>query len=223
MSTACAPGCWMPCASFASCAACCHGGSSSHRTISGIAAATCCPPSWRTPSSRDRPRSACPRGRRRRLSPGVAKDAFSLWLNQHTEEAEKLAEMCINNAQSRLRSAKKVTRKKVSAGPALPGKLADCSGEDPSRGELFLVEGDSAGGSAKQARDREFQAILPLRGQDPEHLGSGFPGNTGLPGGAQYFRGPGHRPGQRRPVRACATTRSASWPTRIPTACTSPP
>ena len=96
---------------------------------------------------------------------GVAKDAFSLWLNQHTEEAEQLAEMCINNAQSRLRSAKKVTRKKVSAGPALPGKLADCSGEDPERGELFLVEGDSAGGSAKQARDREFQAILPLRGK----------------------------------------------------------
>jgi len=96
---------------------------------------------------------------------GVAKDAFSLWLNQHTEEAEKLAEMCINNAQSRLRTAKKVTRKKVSAGPALPGKLADCSGEDPVRGELFLVEGDSAGGSAKQARSREFQAILPLRGK----------------------------------------------------------
>jgi topoisomerase-4 subunit B len=96
---------------------------------------------------------------------GVAKDAFSLWLNQHTEEAEKLADMCINNAQSRLRLAKKVTRKKVTAGPALPGKLADCSGEDPSRGELFLVEGDSAGGSAKQARSREFQAILPLRGK----------------------------------------------------------
>jgi topoisomerase-4 subunit B len=96
---------------------------------------------------------------------GVAKDAFSLWLNQHTEEAEKLAEMCINNAQSRLRTAKKVTRKKVTAGPALPGKLADCSGEDPSQGELFLVEGDSAGGSAKQARDRGFQAILPLRGK----------------------------------------------------------
>ena len=96
---------------------------------------------------------------------GVAKDAFSLWLNQHTQEAEQLAEMCINNAQSRLRSAKKVTRKKVATGPALPGKLADCSGEDPTRGELFLVEGDSAGGSAKQARDREFQAILPLRGK----------------------------------------------------------
>jgi topoisomerase-4 subunit B len=96
---------------------------------------------------------------------GVAKDSFSLWLNQHTEEAEKLAEMCISNAQSRLRTARKVERKRVTAGPALPGKLADCSGQDTERGELFLVEGDSAGGSAKQARDREFQAILPLRGK----------------------------------------------------------
>jgi topoisomerase-4 subunit B len=96
---------------------------------------------------------------------GVAKDAFSLWLNQHTEEAEQLAEMCINNAQGRLRASKKVARKKVTSGPALPGKLADCSGQDTSRSELFLVEGDSAGGSAKQARNREYQAILPLRGK----------------------------------------------------------
>ena len=96
---------------------------------------------------------------------GVAKDAFGLWLNQHTSDAERLAELCIERAQSRLRSAKKVVRKKVASGPALPGKLADCSSEDPERGELFLVEGDSAGGSAKQARDREYQAILPLRGK----------------------------------------------------------
>ena len=96
---------------------------------------------------------------------GVAKDAFCLWLNQHTAEAELLAELCINRAQARLRSAKKVVRKKVTSGPALPGKLADCTSEDPAYGELFLVEGDSAGGSAKQARNREFQAILPLRGK----------------------------------------------------------
>ena len=96
---------------------------------------------------------------------GVAKDAFGLWLNQHTEEGDKLAELCISNAQKRLRSAKKVARKKVTQGPALPGKLADCSSGDTSRSELFLVEGDSAGGSAKQARDREFQAIMPLRGK----------------------------------------------------------
>lgn len=96
---------------------------------------------------------------------GVAKDAFSLWLNQHTEEGDKLADFCISNAQKRVRSSKKIARKRVTAGPALPGKLADCSSDDPAYGELFLVEGDSAGGSAKQARDRVNQAIMPLRGK----------------------------------------------------------
>jgi topoisomerase-4 subunit B len=96
---------------------------------------------------------------------GVVKDAFSLWLNQHTDIAELLAEMCISNAQRRLRQTKKVARKKVTQGPALPGKLTDCSSQDNTRTELFLVEGDSAGGSAKQAREREFQAIMPLRGK----------------------------------------------------------
>lgn len=96
---------------------------------------------------------------------GVVKDAFSLWLNQHTEAGERIAQFAISNAQSRLRAGKKVVRKKITAGPALPGKLADCTASDPLRTELFLVEGDSAGGSAKQARDREFQAIMPLRGK----------------------------------------------------------
>jgi topoisomerase-4 subunit B len=96
---------------------------------------------------------------------GVTKDALSLWLNQHVGEAEKIARLAIDSAQARLRAGKKIKRKTVTSGPALPGKLADCSSQDLSLTELFLVEGDSAGGSAKQARSREFQAILPLRGK----------------------------------------------------------
>lgn len=96
---------------------------------------------------------------------GVVKDAFSLWLNQHIEAGERIAQFAIGNAQARLRAGKQVVRKKVTAGPALPGKLADCTAQDLARAELFLVEGDSAGGSAKQARNREFQAVMPLRGK----------------------------------------------------------
>ncbi|HYO12697.1 MAG TPA: DNA topoisomerase IV subunit B [Thermoanaerobaculia bacterium] len=96
---------------------------------------------------------------------GVTKDSFALWLNQHTAEAEQIARLAIDSAQTRMRAGKKVKRKTVTSGPALPGKLADCTSQDLGLTELFLVEGDSAGGSAKQARSKENQAILPLRGK----------------------------------------------------------
>ncbi len=96
---------------------------------------------------------------------GVVKDAFSLWLNQHADIGMQIAELAINHAGRRLKAGKKIERKRITQGPALPGKLADCAGQDSRRSELFLVEGDSAGGSAKQARDKEFQAVMPLRGK----------------------------------------------------------
>lgn len=108
---------------------------------------------------------------------GTVKDHFGHWLNQHVDVGDQIAQMAINSAQSRMKAAKKVVRKKVTGGPALPGKLADCTSQDANVTELFLVEGDSAGGSAKQARDRMFQAIMPLRGKilntwevDPEQV-----------------------------------------------------
>jgi len=94
-----------------------------------------------------------------------ARDAMALWLNQHPDAGERIAQYAIENAQERLRAAQRVSRKRAVNGPALPGKLADCTSQDPARSELFLVEGDSAGGSAKQARDKDFQAIMPLRGK----------------------------------------------------------
>ncbi|MFH0343430.1 MAG: DNA topoisomerase IV subunit B [Chromatiales bacterium] len=96
---------------------------------------------------------------------GVARDSFSLWLHQHVEAGERIAALAIEHAQRRLKAEQKVVRKKLTGGPALPGKLADCTSQEPAQSELFLVEGDSAGGSAKQARDKEFQAVMPLRGK----------------------------------------------------------
>ena len=93
------------------------------------------------------------------------KDILSIWLNTHTEEGEKIAELAIISAQTRAKVSNIVERKKTFKGPALPGKLSDCNSQDLNETELFLVEGDSAGGSAKQARERSFQAIMPLRGK----------------------------------------------------------
>jgi topoisomerase-4 subunit B len=99
------------------------------------------------------------------LVENFVKDSLSLWLHRHPDAGERIAQFAISNAQERLKAAQKVVRKRIASGPALPGKLADCSCQEPERSELFLVEGDSAGGSAKQAREKDFQAIMPLRGK----------------------------------------------------------
>src|SRR5581483_11265808 len=96
---------------------------------------------------------------------GFVKDSMALWLNRHPDAGERIAQFAIQNAQERAKAAAKVVRKRISGGPALPGKLADCASQEPKRSELCLVEGDSAGGSAKQAREKDFQAIMPLRGK----------------------------------------------------------
>lgn len=153
---------------------------------------------------------------------GVIKDAFGLWLNQHIEAAERIAELVISNAQSRLKAGKKVVRKKITQGPALPGKLADCSSQDLDQTELFLVEGDSAGGSAKQARDRVFQAIMPLRGKIL---------NTWEVESTQVLARKKCMISQWRlaliPLvtisRTCVMARSLSWPMPIQMACISQP
>src|SRR3954469_22833328 len=100
-----------------------------------------------------------------KLTGQMVRDPFELWLSQHVEEGKRIAELCIRQALARTRAAQKVERRKTSGVAVLPGKLTDCASEDPERNELFIVEGDSAGGSAKQARDKEFQAILPLKGK----------------------------------------------------------
>ena len=113
------------------------------------------------------------------LVESFARDSVALWLNGHPDAGERIAQFAIANAQERAKAAQRVVRKRISGGPALPGKLADCASQDPRRSELFLVEGDSAGGSAKQARDKDFQAIMPLRGKilntwelEPGEIGS---------------------------------------------------
>jgi topoisomerase-4 subunit B len=99
------------------------------------------------------------------LVESYVRDSMALWLNRHPDAGERIAQFAIANAQERIKAAQRVVRKRIATGPALPGKLADCASQEPARCELFLVEGDSAGGSAKQAREKDFQAIMPLRGK----------------------------------------------------------
>ena len=133
--------------------------------MSGNSWRMCCQSKCLIHNLPDKPRNVWVQGKARPLFPVWLKDSVGIWLHQNVESAEAIAQLVIRNAEKRLRSIKKVVRKRVTAGPALPGKLADCTSQDVTRTELFLVEGDSAGGSAKQARDREYQAVMPLRGK----------------------------------------------------------
>ena len=148
---------------------------------------------------------------------GIIKDAFSLWLNTHVSDGHAIANLAIDSAQKRLKSAKKVVRKKVTTGPALPGKLADCSSQDLAHTELFLVEGDSAGGSAKQARNREYQAILPLRGKIL-NTGKWNPIRCWATRKCTIFPWPSALIRVQTILPNCASARSSSWPMPTPTA-----
>ena len=155
----------------------------------------------------------------------MVRDPFELWLNQHVDEGKRIAELVIAQAMARTRAAQKVERRKSSGVAVLPGKLTDCASDDPDRNELFIVEGDSAGGSAKQARDKEFQAVLPLKGKPKntwQDSADTLYSNKEIEAIALAIGVDHHKLERRRSTcPACATGSSSSSPTRTSTARTS--